>query len=207
MLTLVRWTHGLLKAIVSDAAPWQIGLATGLGWSCGCLPWLLWPGGINWLAIAVFALLFCINCHLGMGLLAMSIAAVVHLMLSPVLASFAPSLLDLANLAAGNDIMRLLGLHHTSQLTGIALALISAPIAGFCMAKISHFFQQKLRAKLAERRRLRKAGKTAGNTIFFNLACWFLGLTKNVRRDIFAGSVDLWKAPKLRCHSRCAEKV
>ena len=66
-----------------------------------------------------------------------------------------------------------------SQTQVLGLTVLALPLALICATLTtwaSIAFDRHLRAKLAEKKKLKTAGKLASNSIVLRFACWFFGL-------------------------------
>ena len=176
MLVLIKWIRSLAKAIASESQPWQIGVATALGLLLGLLDWWQVPGGPNPLVLILLAALFWINVHLGSGMLFMAIGGALQLILGPMTESLADMMVPIATIFADIPLTYALHLSHTDNLAILLYGVPTAIVTGLCIARLSRYFQEKLREKIAERKKLKLAGKTATNPWLLKLACWFLDI-------------------------------
>lgn len=176
MLTLLKLLRGLLKAITSAAAPWQIALGAWFGIMLGFLPIFPLSMGPSALGLTLLLLAIVINCHFGSVLLFMGLGKVLSLALINPAVALGGSLDGLAKASA--DIPFLYHSHwsHTGYLGLTMIGLISAPIVAIVMAWFTVWFREKVQAKLAEQRKLVLTGKVVSNGIVFKSLCWFLGL-------------------------------
>jgi uncharacterized protein (TIGR03546 family) len=176
MLTLLKLLRGLLKAITSAAAPWQVALGAFFGILLGFLPIFPISMGPSLLGLTLLLLAIVINCHFGSVLLFMGLGKVLGLALLNPAVALGGSLDGLAQASAGIPFLYHSHWSHTGYLGLTVIGLVAAPIIAIVMAWFTVWFRAKVQAKLAEQRKLVLAGKVAGNSIVFKSACWFLGL-------------------------------
>ncbi len=174
MFTILKLIRNLIKAITGASAPWQVGLGSLLGCLLGFLP--LWPGWPSPLAWALLLAALLINVHLGSFFLFWGLGTLLGLALAPVALALGNGLEGLAQLAATCGPARLSRLNHTGHLGLFLLGLPIATLVGLGTAWATRWFDRNLRARLAERSKLMKAGKLAGNTLVLRGVCWFLGV-------------------------------
>lgn len=174
MFMIYKLVRGLVRALVSAAAPWQIGLGAGFGVLLGFLP--LWVGGPNPLALAVLALALLINCHLGSVFLFWGMAKLLALAAAPAALALGNALDALAQAAAGIPLLHSAGWSHTGWLGMAILGLALAPSAGVGLAYATVAFRARLQARIEANRQLALAGKVVGNSLLMRGLCWFLGL-------------------------------
>ena len=177
MLMIIGWLRKFAQAIASQARPWQIGLASGLGLLLGLLDWWMLPGGINSLVVIGLIVLLWFNMHLGSGMLFMGIGAVIQLALGATLEPLAVHMVPLATTMAQQPIAYALHLSHTGNIVTLIYGVPLALLVGYLAYRVSNYFQTKLQEKLAERKKLVKAGKTASNPWVLRITCWFLDIS------------------------------
>lgn len=176
MLTLLKLIRGLLKAITSAAAPWQVALGAFFGILLGFLPIFPLSMGPSLLGLTLLLLAIVINCHFGSVLLFMGLGKLLGLALVDPAVALGGRLDGLAQASAGIPFLYHSHWSHTGYLGLTVIGLIAAPIVAIVMAWFTVWFRTKVQAKLAEQRKLMLAGKVAGNGLVFKSACWFLGL-------------------------------
>lgn len=176
MLTLLKLIRGLLKAITSAAAPWQVALGAFFGILLGFLPIFPISMGPSLLGLTLLLLAIVINCHFGSVLLFMGLGKLLGLALVNPAVALGGSLDGLAQASAGIPFLYHSHWSHTGYLGLTIIGLIAAPIVAVVMAWFTVWFRTKVQTKLAEQRKLMLAGKVAGNGIVFKSMCWFLGL-------------------------------
>jgi uncharacterized protein (TIGR03546 family) len=176
MLLIFKMIRGILKAITSQAEPWQVGLAAFFGTLLGFMPIMPSSYGICPLGIAVLVLAILVNCHFGTVLLFLALGKAFSFVLAPVALALGNACDSLARWASDVPILYSSLWSHTGYLGLTLMGLILAPFAAFGMAWFTVWFRAKIAAKLAERKALVKAGKVAGNAFVFKVLVWFLGL-------------------------------
>lgn len=176
MYTLLKIIRGFVRIVTSESAPWQVFLGTFLGVCIGMLPWFRYASGPSPLVILLILAAVFVNCHLGSALLFTGVGTLLALALEPLAISLGHGQAELAQSLALNPLTYALLLSDTRVLGLTILMLPIAPIAGILMTWAARAFDRHLRAKIAERKRLLKAGKVAGNSIIMRLACWFFGI-------------------------------
>ena len=177
MLLLIKWIRTLAKAIASESQPWQIGVATSLGLLLGLFDWWQMPGGPNPIVIVLLIALLWINVHLGFWLAVHGCwRHLIQLILGPMTEALAEQMVPLAASMADIPLTFMLHLSHTDNLAVLPMDYHCAIVAGIAMTRFSRYFQNKLREKLEERKKLKLAGKTVTNPWLLKLACWFLDI-------------------------------
>jgi hypothetical protein len=176
MLTLLKLFRGLLKAITSAAAPWQVALGAWFGIMLGFLPIFPLSMGPSLLGLTLLLLSIVINCHFGSVLLYMGLGKLLGLALINPAVALGGSLDGLAQASAGIPFLYHSHWSHTGYLGLTMIGAITAPIIAIFMAWFTVWFRAKVQVKLAEQRKLVLAGKVAGNSVIFKSLCWFLGL-------------------------------
>jgi hypothetical protein len=176
MVFLLKFIRGILKAITSSAAPWQVGVGAGLGILLGFLPIMPSAYGPAPLGLGLLVLAIFINCHFGSVLMFLAVGKVLSLLLSGVALSLGQACDGLARWAADVPILYASLWSHTGYLGLTILGFICAPVVGIAMAWFTVWFRAKVVAKLAERKRLMTTGKVAGNFVVFRILVWFLGM-------------------------------
>jgi uncharacterized protein (TIGR03546 family) len=176
VLLIAKILKGVLKAIASNAARWQIALGAAFGILLGLLP--LFPGmhgpsPLGWLLVAIVIV---INCHFGSVLAWMFFGIGLAKLLPGPATALGQACDGLARWAADVPF-----LYHSqwSDQRWLGLTLIGfilAPLVAALMWWFTGWFRAKLLRQLAERRALVLAGKAVGNPIGFKIACWFFGL-------------------------------
>lgn len=173
MWIVYKLVKGFLRALVSAAAPWQLGLGAALGVLLGCMP--LWLGGPNPLALAVLLLALVVNCHLGSVFLLWGAAKLLALAAAPLALLIGNAFDGVAQAAAGIPLLHASGWSHTGWLGLALLGILVAPEIGFLMALLATRLRARLQ-RLAEDRRLALAGKVGGNSLLMRFTFWFLDL-------------------------------
>lgn len=176
MFALVKLIRSFVKIITAQNAAWQVFLGVFIGIFVGMLPWFTMSSGINPLPVGLLLLALFINCHLGSMLLFWGIGALLAWALDPVSRSLAGSLDGLAQSMADIPLAYMCMLSQTQVLGLTILALPLALISAILMTWASRAFDRHLRERLAERKKLKAAGKIASNSIVLRVTCWFFGI-------------------------------
>lgn len=176
MLILLKMIRGILKAITSSAAPWQVGLGAFLGTLLGFLPLMPSGFGPSPLGFGILVLAIFVNCHFGSVLLFLGLGKVLSLVLAGPALAIGTGCDGLAQWAANVPILYASLWSHTGFLGLTILGLICAPVTGLGMVWFTSWFRSRIVAKLAERKKLVAAGKLTGNFAVFRVLVWFLGM-------------------------------
>jgi len=178
MYATYKMLRGTIKAIGSDAAPWQIVTGTMLGTLIGFLP--LWPmfsgHGPCVIGFVLLFLAIIINCHLGSLFLFMFVTKVLMLVLR------GPSLLigdqfkGLAQTCADNAILYNSLCSNTGYLGRTILGVCFAPLFAIVMYRVVVWARTYLMPKMLAQRKLVTAGKVADKKWMIMVACWFFGV-------------------------------
>ena len=174
MWMIYKLIKGFVRALISAAAPWQIGVAAALGVLLGCLP--LWLGGPNPLALAVLVLAIVLNCHLGTLFVFWGVMKLLSFAIAPLALALGNALDGLAQTAAGMPLLHASHWSHTGWLGLALIGIIVAPLAGFAMARGTVAFRTKLQARMLANRKLAVAGKVGGNGLLVRFGLWFFDL-------------------------------
>jgi uncharacterized protein (TIGR03546 family) len=176
MLTLLKLLRGLIKAITSAAAPWQVAVGALFGVLLGFLPIFPLHYGPAPLGLALLFAALVINCHLGSVLLFMGLGKLLGLALKGPAAALGESCSGLAQASADVPFLHHSLWSHTGYLGLTLIGFVAAPLIALAMFAFTRWFRAKVAEKLAARKQLMLAGKVAGNAVVFKALCWFLGL-------------------------------
>jgi hypothetical protein len=168
MYIAYKITRGTIKAIVSDAAPWQIGCGSALGLLLGFLP-ILFPTP-SVLGLAVMALVCLINCHIGSVLLFMGIGKLLAAVLS------GDAMPGIAQALADQPLLYWSHLSHTGHLGRTILALLLAPLVWILMVRFTIKARVWIETKIKTNAKLVAMGKKADHPILVKILCVFLAL-------------------------------
>ncbi|MBA3937347.1 MAG: hypothetical protein H0X38_07785 [Planctomycetes bacterium] len=175
MIILLKMLRGMLKAITSSAAPWQVACGALFGVLLGFLP--IFPSaGPALLGLTILFLAIVINCHLGSVLLFFGLGKVLSLMLVNPAVALGNSCSGIAEASADIPFLHHSHWSHTGYLGLTMIGLIAAPLIAVFMAWFTVWLRTKVQEKLAARRKLMAAGKVVGNAMVFKAVCWFLSL-------------------------------
>lgn len=133
-----------LKALNSEASPWQIGWAVGLGLLAGLLPF-----GLLSIVVLFIACVFTVN--LTTFLVVWGLSGSFMLLVGGAVESLTwqyGQLSWLLNALAGSEFLQLLHLHHTQVLGGFILGLILLIPAAWLAAQLVLLYRQKFMASI-----------------------------------------------------------
>lgn len=176
MLLLLNFLRGFLKALTSQAAPWQVAIGAFLGTLLGFLPLMPSSYGPSPLGFGLLVLAIFINCHFGSVLLFLALGKGLSFLLAPLALSLGQTCEGLARWSADVPFLHASLWSHTGFLGLTILGFIAAPLIAIGMAWFTNWFRCMVATKLAERKKLMKTGKLAGNFFVFRTLVWFLGL-------------------------------
>lgn len=175
MVILLKMLRGMIKAITSQAAPWQVGVGACFGLLLGFLPICPLAHGPAPLGLAILFVAIVINCHLGSVFLFLLLGKVVSLALHGPAEALGGALPSLAQASADIPFLNLSLWSHTGYLGLTLIGFVCAPLVGAFMWWFTVWFRAKVRDRLLAQKALVKTGKVAGNAVVFKLLCWFLG--------------------------------
>lgn len=176
MILLLKMIRGILKAITSAAAPWQVGLGAFLGVLLGFLPIMPSTYGPSPLGFGILVLAIFVNCHFGSVLLFLGLGKLLTLVLAGPALAIGTACDGLAQWAAHVPFLHASMWSHTGWLGLTILGLVCAPLVGLGMVWFTVWFRHQVATRLAERKRLMAAGKITGNFFVFRTLVWFLGM-------------------------------
>lgn len=178
MYLIYKLLRNLVRAIASDAAPWQIALGALLGTLVGLLP--VWPLSHGYgpapLGCALLLIALVVNCHLASFLLWLGIGKLLALALAGPAVSIGEAAAGLAQASADIPLLHLSLWDHTGYLGKTLLGFAIAPLAAIAMAILAVWFRRRWLPVLRERRRLLQAGSMVNRAWLVRLTCWFFGL-------------------------------
>jgi uncharacterized protein (TIGR03546 family) len=177
MLLLLKLLRGIIKGIASQAAPWQIVVATVLGVIAGFVPVLSPSIGPGLLGLATVVVALLVNCHLGSFLAWFGVCTGFSklLLLGPAIL-VGDQLVPVAQWAAYNPLAAACHLNHTGHLGNTVMAVLLAPLAGWLMYRLTVRFRAWLLAWQEQRRRTATAAKVVTTPWLVRLGLWFFGL-------------------------------
>ncbi len=175
MFAIYKLLRGLIRAIFSTAAPWQVAIAAFLGVMLGLLP-LRVDHMLSPLWLAIFGLALVINCHFGSVLVFMLAGKLLSLVLKGPAVALGEALDGFTRSCADITVLRLSGWSNTGRLGLTLFGLILAPIAAVVMYRVTIWVRTKLKERLLANQRLLKAGKLANKAWMVRAVCWFFGL-------------------------------
>jgi hypothetical protein len=176
MYATYKMLRGTIKAIGSDAEPWQIVTGTMLGTLIGFLP--LWPIG-HGPCIIGFVLLFLaivINCHLGSLFLFLFVTKVLGTVLKGPFLMVGDQFKGLAQWSADNPILYNSLCSNTGYLGRTLIGICFAPLFGILMYRLVVWARTHLMPRLLAHRKLVTAGKVADRKWLIMVGCWFFGV-------------------------------
>jgi uncharacterized protein (TIGR03546 family) len=176
MYTLYRLLRDMIRAIGSQAEPWQIGVGAFFGTLLGFLPICPLAYGPSPLGLSLLLAALIVNCHLGSVFLFMGVCKLLAASLGGVEADLGAHFAGLARASADIPFLHLSLWSHTGYLGKTLLGFACAPIFGVSMMLVTKWFRTKLMSKLLEQKHLMTAGKVANKPWAFRLACWFFGV-------------------------------
>ena len=174
MYLTYKITRGTIKAIVSDAAPWQIGLGAFLGTLLGFLP-VLFPTPSP-LGLLILALICLLNVHIGSALMFFAVGKGLSKLLHDPAVAIGNQFTGLAQFSADNAFLNLSHFNHTGYLGLTLLGVCFAPLFTILMVWFTRWFRGWLKAQVAAGGKLAKMGKMADRPILVRIACLFLGM-------------------------------
>jgi hypothetical protein len=176
MLTFLKLLRGMLKAITSSAAPWQIALGAFLGVLLGFLPIFPLSEGPSPLGFALILAALVINCHLASVLLFMGVGKLLGLALLDPAVALGGACTGLAQASADIPFLHYSHWSHTGYLGLTLIGLGAAPLVAAGMWGFTLWFRATVQARLAQQKLLATTGKVVGNSVVFKTLCWFIGL-------------------------------
>lgn len=176
MLILLKMLRGILKAITSSAAPWQVGLGAAFGVLLGFLPIMPSAYGPSPLGFAILLVAIFVNCHFGSVLLFLGLGKLLSLALAAPALALGSACDGIAQWAAGVPLLYASLWSHTGYLGLTILGFICAPLVGVGMVWFTLWFRRKVAERLAANKKLMLAGKVGGNALVFRALVWFLGM-------------------------------
>ncbi|MFM2091109.1 MAG: hypothetical protein RLZZ127_1598 [Planctomycetota bacterium] len=178
MLLLLKLLRGIIKGIASQAAPWQIVVATLLGVIAGFVPVLSPSIGPGLLGLAAVVIALLVNCHLGSFLAWFGVCtAISKLMLLGPAIMVGDQLVGIAHWAAYNPLASACHLNHTGHLGNTVIAVLVAPLAAWGMYQLTVRFRAWILAWQEQRRRTAAMANVASTPWLVRIACWFFGVT------------------------------
>lgn len=178
MYLIYKLLRDLLRAIASEAAPWQIALGTLLGVLVGFLP--VWPLSHGYgpapLGCALLLLALVVNCHLASFFLWLGIGKLLALALAGPAVALGESCAGLAQASADIPLLHLSLWDHTGYLGKTLIGAALAPVAALATGLLAVWFRRRWLPVLRERRRLMQAGSVVSRAWLVRLLCWFFGL-------------------------------
>lgn len=178
MYTIYKLIRKFIKALVSENAPWQVGLGVFFGCLLGFLPLfnLGHPFVFAWPAALVLVAALVINVHLGSVFLFLGLATLIHLACYPLAEGIGSGLDGIAQMAAGVPLLHAAGLSHSGWLGMTVIGVVLALVASIGMWRFTIYFRAQLLPRIIEHQRLVKMGKVANKTLLMRGLCWFLGV-------------------------------
>lgn len=176
MFAIWKFLRSLFNIINGQAAPWQVVIATLLGWLFAALPLFTLSDGPAPLGILVLVLALVINCHLGSFLLFWGLGKLLLTVAYGATVSLGNSIAPVAQFSADIWILHASLLSDTAVLGGLVACLVFGIVTAFAMGRLAVYFRDTLRPKLIEKKKLMKAGKVAGNSWIVRSVCWFFGV-------------------------------
>jgi uncharacterized protein (TIGR03546 family) len=178
MYLLYKLLRKLIKALVSDAAPWQIALAAFLGTLVGFLP--LWPITSGYAPALLGVLLLClalvINVHLASFFLFLGVGKLLARLLEGPAVVIGGWCDGLARASANIPFLHHSLWDHTGYLGLTLMGFVAAPLFAITMYVTVVWFRRTWLPRILEDRRLRLTGTIVNRPILVRCACWFLGV-------------------------------
>jgi hypothetical protein len=176
MYVAYKLTRGLIRSIVSAAAPWQLFTGAFLGSLLGFLP--MWPVSQGpsplWFAILLVALF--LNCHLGSVLLFLGIGKLLGALLAGPAVLIGQSMNSFAQGAADVPLLYASHLSHTGWLGRTVLGLCFGLLFAILLTWLAIWLRGYLKRINESNRLASKMGKLANRPFMVRCACWFFGL-------------------------------
>ena len=118
MFTIYKFIRSFFKALVSENAPWQVGLGVLFGSLLGFLPLfdLSHEFIFAWPAALILLIALTVNVHLGSVMLFAGLGTAVHLLCYPLAEAIGNGMSGFAQSAAGIPLLHAAGLSHTGWL-------------------------------------------------------------------------------------------
>ena len=165
-----------MKAITSDAAPWQIFLGTFLGTLLGFLPVFPWSQGPSPIAFALIVLILLVNVHLGSVFLFLGIGKLLSKALAIPALFIGQQFDSMAQRCSDIPLLHLSHWSHTGYLGLTLIGLFCAPLFAILMYRFCLWFRDRWRQKLMDKIALIRAGKVVNRPWLVKTVCWFFGL-------------------------------
>ncbi len=176
MFLLYRLLRNLIKALASDAAPWQLFLGTFLGTLLGFLPIFPLGYGPSPLALILIALVFILNVHLATVFLFLGVTKLLTQVLHGPALLIGDSLHDMAANCADIPFLNASLWSHTGYLGLTVLGFCFAPLFAILMYRFALYFRLHLRDKLTAKMKAMRAGQIIDKPWLVRPVCWFFGL-------------------------------
>jgi uncharacterized protein (TIGR03546 family) len=178
MYLLYKLLRNLVRAMVSQAAPWQIGLGVFLGTLVGFLP--VWPVTHGYapspLGVGLLFVALVINLHLASFFLFLGIGALLAKALMGPATVIGGWCEPLARASADIPLLHFSLWGHTGYLGLTLFGLVAAPIFAGLMLTLVLWFRRTWLPKILEHRRLNTVGALANRPILVRVLCWFFGV-------------------------------
>ena len=176
MFLIYRLLRNFIKALSSDAAPWQIFLGTLLGTLLGFLPIFPLSQGPSPLAMILIALAFILNVHLATVFLFLGVSKLLTQVLHGPALLVGESLKGVAESCADIPFLHASLWSHTGYLGLTVLGFCFAPLFAILMFRLTVWFRTHLRDKLVEKMKSMRAGQIIDKPWLVRPLCWFFGL-------------------------------
>jgi len=169
--------RNLIRAMVSDAAPWQIAAGAFLGTLIGFLP--LWPITHGYAPAPLGVLLLCtalvINVHLASVFLFLGMGKLLSKVLEGPAVVIGGWCDDLARASANIPFLHHSLWDHTGYLGLTMMGFVAAPLFAVTMLIAVLWFRRTWLPRILEDRRLKLTGAVVNRPVLVRCACWFLG--------------------------------
>ena len=178
MYLLYKLLRNLVRAMVSQAAPWQIALGVLFGTLVGFLP--VWPVTHGYapspLGVGLLFVALVINLHLASFFLFFAVGKLLSVALMGPATVIGDWCEPLARASADIPFLHFSLWDHTGYLGLTLFGLVAAPLFMLGMLSLVLWFRRTWLPKILEDRRLSKVGSLTNRPIMVRVLCWFLGL-------------------------------
>ncbi len=172
----VKTLKKFFKIFNSLAAPWQVFLGTLLGTLIGFLPICPAKYGPSPLGLILVLLIIVLNCHLGSALLFFGLSWLISKALAGPAVLVGEQFDGLARWASTVPFLHLSLWSHTGYLGLTLIGAACAVLFAIVMWRFTIYFRANLLQRLANNKKLVKAGKLGGNTFLLRIVCWFFDI-------------------------------
>lgn len=176
MFLIYKLLRGMVKAIFSEAAPWQVAIGAFLGTALGFLA--IWP--LAWgpapLGLGLLLIALVVNCHLGSVFAFMLVGKLVSLALMGPAVALGTWAEPLAQWCAQQPVLFQSRLSNTGYLGLALIGACLAPLSAILMLRLTLWVRSTLAERIKTHRKLMKAGKLADKQWLMRALCWFMGV-------------------------------